>query len=454
MTFRHKSLGFRLLTVFIIIVVIVLTVHTLFAILREGRKVRSELRNQGEMIANMLSYSARVAVFAENKNLLEDLAAGVVAEPAVILVGVYNAELKQLYVVNKAPTGQDVLAETISRPDGAAMSTRETRNMMEFTKPVVIKQFPNVETSLYFDDQGADPTPRVIGYVRIVLGKDALNREILNILAQNAMIALLFIGTSVGFIYLTVKTITRPLLTLTEHVKALGKGGDVDQVPIETLDEIGRLATAFNTMLQERNAARAAFQKILMDIHDGIGGITTNISLLSEVARKVDKPEELKKSLTMISELSRDGMSEIRSLMYSLDKQDLTWNTLIAELRNRGTRTVEPHLISFEMTAQIEEGSREPGTLLCLHLFRIYRETLTNIIKHSRAKKVSVILHVDRDRVMLAVQDDGQGYNEAAAHGKGRGIANMKTRAAEIGGTVTVKTEKGTHVSVEIPVAL
>jgi signal transduction histidine kinase len=453
MPLRQKGLGFRLLSAFIIIIVIVLTVQTLFAILREGRKVRDELANKGALLTNLLSYSARVAVFAENKTLLEDLAAGVVAEQAVMLVGIYNADMKQLYVVNKAAMNQDVIAEAISKP-GATMTTRETGNMMEFTKPVVIKQFPNEEKSLYFDDEPAYPAPRIIGYVRIVLSKDSLNREIRNILALNAFIALLFIGASVGVIYFTVKTITRPLETLTRHVRVLGKGGDVEQVPIETMDEIGRLATAFNTMLDERNAARAAFQKILMDIHDGIGGITTNISLLAEIAQKADKPEELKKSLGMISELSRDGMSEIRSLMYSLDKKDLTWNTLIAELRNRGTRTVEPHRISFEMAAHIEPTGREPGTLLCLHLFRIYRESLTNVIKHSKAKKVIVSLRVVPERLVLEVRDDGMGYDLSVARGKGRGITNMRTRAAEIGGVVTINTTAGTCVSVEIPLSV
>lgn len=454
MIFRNKSLGFRLLSVFIIIIVIVLTVQTIFAVLREGHKVRDELTNKGQLLTNLLSYSARVAVFAENKSLLEDLAAGVVAEQTVILVGIYNAEMKQLYVVNKAAANQNILAEAVNKPDGATLTTRETGNIMEFTKPVVIKQFSDEEKSLYFDDEPPQPAPRIIGYVRIVLSKDSLNKEILNILAQNEVIALLFIGASIGIVYLTVKTITRPLETLTRHVRTLGKGGDVEQVSVETMDEIGRLATAFNTMLDERNAARVAFQKILMDIHDGIGGITTNISLLSEIAQKADKPEELKKSLSMISELSRDGMSEIRSLMYSLDKKDLTWNTLIAELRNRGTRTVEPHMISFEMAAQIEQGGREPGTLLCLHLFRIYRESLTNVIKHSKAKNVFVSLRVVPDRIVLEVRDDGQGYDKATTAGKGRGIANMKTRATEIGGAVTISTGQGTCVSIVIPLSV
>lgn len=451
----HKSLGFRLVSAFVLIIVAVLSAHTLFAVHREQRKVRDELRNKGELLANLLSHGARIGVFAENNNLLKDVAAGIVAEPTVALVGIYNAELKQLYLAKKGTMSDDASGETGEKialmSQEEKITTRETGNMIEFRKPVVLRFYPNGEKTLYFEDNSAEQTARVIGYVRIVLGKESLNREILGILIRNGIVALIFIAASVVVVYLRVRKITSPLQTLTEHVKILGKGGDVAQVPVETGDEVGRLALAFNAMLEERNAARKTFQKILMDIHDGIGGITTNICLLSEIAQKVSTAKELQQALATISELSRDGMGEIRSLMYSFDKKDLTWSTLSAELRNRGTRSVEPHAIAFEMTTEIEEGSTEPGTLLCLHLFRIYREALTNVVKHSKAKKVSASLHVSRKRVLLTVCDDGQGSGTTAFFGKGRGVANMTARAAEIGGTVTITSERGTCVSVQIP---
>lgn len=195
-------------------------------------------------------------------------------------------------------------------------------------------------------------------------------------------------------------------------------------------------------------------EKILMDIHDGIGGITTNISLLAEVAQKAQSPADVRRALSTISSLSREGMGEIRSLMYSLDSKDLSWHTLIAELRNQGISTVAPHDISFEMTLQIEKNTEEPGSLLCMNLFRIYREALTNVIKHSKAKRVDVNFHVGEGRLVLTVRDNGQGWDKIARTVKGRGMSNMKARAAEIGGTVVVIADKGTCVSVEIPLSI
>jgi signal transduction histidine kinase len=234
-------------------------------------------------------------------------------------------------------------------------------------------------------------------------------------------------------------------------VKALGEGGHVEEVHVSSQDEVGRLAGAFNTMLEERKKAEQALEKVLMDIHDGIGGITTNISMLSEVARKATSPDESARALRTIADLARDGMAEVRGLMYSLDREDLNWRTFAAELRTHGIRYLKPHDIEFRMTAEIDEDAPGPTSYLCLNLFRVCREAIMNIIKHARAEKVSIHLHVDKERLSLNVQDDGQGCPPELFDGHGRGISNMKSRAREMNGTCAIRGEAGMCVVVEIP---
>jgi len=204
----------------------------------------------------------------------------------------------------------------------------------------------------------------------------------------------------------------------------------------------------------ERKSAERAMDKVLMDIHDGIGGITTNISLLAEVAKKASRPEDTEKALKTISDLARDGMAEIRSLMYSLDREDLNWHSLCIELRSQGIKLLEPHAIAFNMTTDVKEDIQNPSSHLCLNLFRIYRETLLNVLKHAKATKVAATLRVDKERLVLIMQDDGQGYKQSALTGNGRGIGNMLTRAAALHGTVTITGEVGTRVTIELPLSL
>jgi PAS domain S-box-containing protein len=192
-------------------------------------------------------------------------------------------------------------------------------------------------------------------------------------------------------------------------------------------------------------------EKILMDLHDGIGGITTNISILSELAQKAADIEKIKSTLFTISRLSREGISEIRSFMHSLDSRDLNWRTFAAELRSQGINMVEPHGISFTAETDVEEVPEQPGSLLWVNLFKIYKETLTNVIKHSKADAVAVTLKVARDGLLLAVRDNGV-WKESAA--RGRGLANMEKRAKEIGGKVDCSTGNGTRVSLAVPIPL
>jgi PAS domain S-box-containing protein len=221
--------------------------------------------------------------------------------------------------------------------------------------------------------------------------------------------------------------------------------GNVTSV-IETINNITE-----KRLLEEEKRHQREKESILMDIHDGIGGITTNISLLSELARKAQSPEEVNRALTTISSLSREGLGEIRSLMHSLDSKDLSWHTCVAELRNQGMSIVKAHGISFDMTSQIDDAGGKPGSILYLNLFRIYREALTNIVKHSQATKVVVSFLVGDEKLTLTVQDNGRGWDRSAAMDRGRGLTNMKNRASEIGGTVAVSMDEGTCVCVTVP---
>jgi two-component system sensor histidine kinase UhpB len=194
-------------------------------------------------------------------------------------------------------------------------------------------------------------------------------------------------------------------------------------------------------------------ESLLMDLHDGIGGITTNISILSELGKNATDMSRTKETFSTISHLSREGLDEIRGFMQSLDTRELHWRTLAAELRNQGTTMMEPHGIAFNIQASLDDLEERPDSLLWINLFKIYKEALTNVMKHSKAAAVFVVLRVSSDRIVLTVQDDGVGCEQCKSGG--RGLSNMRKRAVEVGGLLTVSSiEKGTRVSLEIPLPL
>jgi signal transduction histidine kinase len=95
-------------------------------------------------------------------------------------------------------------------------------------------------------------------------------------------------------------------------------------------------------------------------------------------------------------------------------------------------------------------------------LLRTAQEALANVRKHAEADRVALTLSYMRERVMLDVRDDGAGFDAEAADSRpgetngrsgGFGLAGMRERAEQTGGTLTVESApgEGTTIALELP---
>ncbi len=212
--------------------------------------------------------------------------------------------------------------------------------------------------------------------------------------------------------------------------------------------EEDRVAFYEQRIALEKQHAREK-EQLLMDLHDGIGGIVVNISVLAAMGQKANEVESMKKNLASIFQLSNDGIAEIRSFMNSLDPNELQWRSLGAQLNHQGSTMLGPHHISFKFTSSIAEMDLGPGSLFWVNVVKIYREALTNVIKHSKADTVLADLTVDQRGLRLTIQDNGVGWRDRA--GSGRGLTNIRKRAALIGGEVTLSATNGALVELVVP---
>ncbi|MEI6396249.1 MAG: ATP-binding protein, partial [Verrucomicrobiota bacterium] len=93
-----------------------------------------------------------------------------------------------------------------------------------------------------------------------------------------------------------------------------------------------------------------------------------------------------------------------------------------------------------------------PGLFPGMSLFRVFKESVTNAVKHSGARRVAALMEFTPSRFRLTVWDNGRGMG--AAPGSGRGLANMAARIQELGGTMTCRSEQGTQLVFELPLPL
>jgi signal transduction histidine kinase len=193
-------------------------------------------------------------------------------------------------------------------------------------------------------------------------------------------------------------------------------------------------------------------ENIIRDLHDGIGGISTNIGLVAELGQKTGSLLEAKNMFIRIAELSQEAVNEIRILMRSFGTSPKTWQEMGAELRRQGGLLLEPHGVSFDIKMSVNNHQKQPGKFLWLNLFRIYRETLTIVLKYSQATSVKVELNVNRVGLNLLVHDDGVVRLQELY--PSRGMDFIKTRAREIGGNVSITSNNGTMICLALPLPI
>src|SRR4029434_4409806 len=107
-----------------------------------------------------------------------------------------------------------------------------------------------------------------------------------------------------------------------------------------------------------------------------------------------------------------------------------------------------------KVTSLLPEGMLDED--LNTAFFRIFQETLTNVIRHAQAKRVEVVLKQIDNALSMEVRDNGRGITEAEINNTHSiGLLGMRERAALLGGEVTFEGQpgKGTIVRVTIPLS-
>ncbi len=196
--------------------------------------------------------------------------------------------------------------------------------------------------------------------------------------------------------------------------------------------------------LEKHQAIAAERQRIMSDMHDGIGGQL--ISTLSLVEHGKAESHEVAAAL-------RDCIDDLRLAIDSLEPTDDDLLPVLGNLRYRIEGRLKQQGITLDW--KVEDVPRFAGLTPqnVLHILRILQEAFTNIVKHAGASRIQVETGVQsaRDRMFIRVRDNGRGFSHARP--EGRGLTNMLRRARLIGGDLHVlPTDQGTTLELWLPV--
>jgi signal transduction histidine kinase len=202
------------------------------------------------------------------------------------------------------------------------------------------------------------------------------------------------------------------------------------------------------------NAQEAERQRIARDLHDATGQALTALGLgLRGISASVKDGDEAVRGLRQLETLTANSLDELRHLISDLRPPHLDDLGLSAAIRWYAKELQAR--ADLEVQTEIAGEPADVPPPVRLAVFRIAQEALTNVLKHSQARRAWVLLSYRDGQVHLQVRDDGCGF-DMAARAQTRpawGLLGMQERAALLGGRVMVQSQpgSGTQIEVEIP---
>ncbi|HUK94008.1 MAG TPA: GAF domain-containing protein [Gaiellaceae bacterium] len=191
-------------------------------------------------------------------------------------------------------------------------------------------------------------------------------------------------------------------------------------------------------------------RRLARELHDETGQALTSILLGLKSLEETLQTDESRAATATLRELVVATLQDVRRLAVELRPSALDDFGLEAALENLTSSFAEQAGVAVDFGAALG-SERLPGEVETA-LYRIVQESLTNVIKHARARHVSIALTRMEGFVTAVVEDDGQGFDPEAG-GEGFGLVAMGERLALLGGRLRVESRPGagTTIAADVP---
>ncbi len=191
------------------------------------------------------------------------------------------------------------------------------------------------------------------------------------------------------------------------------------------------------------------------ELHDTIGSIlsATKYAFKAMETSIEQLLTENKNQYKKINKMLDDAMDAVRKISHNMAVGIITEKGLEGALKDLYEMFERSGKFKIEMNIH---GIDKPlNHIIETNIYRIMQELLTNILKHSSAKKVAVQLLKTKDEINLVIEDDGKGFNPNDPHlKKGIGLSNIDSRIKKLNGSWNIDSnkERGTTVIIDIPI--
>lgn len=187
-----------------------------------------------------------------------------------------------------------------------------------------------------------------------------------------------------------------------------------------------QLTALAHALLDARHArqlgARQERARIAADLHDDLGARLLSLVHASDAADD------------RVAQLARASLDELRLAVRHLQAEATPAGHLLADWRAEAAQRLDAAGIALDWHAELRHPERALPAPVAAQLTRVLREALTNLIRHSGARRCRVRLTVRTARLTLSVEDDGRGLPAQRAPRSVGGLAHIARRVQALGG--------------------
>ena len=207
------------------------------------------------------------------------------------------------------------------------------------------------------------------------------------------------------------------------------------------------LVTIYSIRITRLRALESLRLRIARDLHDEVGANLGSISLLAQIMEQSPSSADA----AQVRGLAVQTIDTLRDIIWFIDPSHDKLSDLVARLQE--TTRVMLATITFKFEQSGDFRSANLPLSFRRNVPPLFKETLHNVLKHSRATQANITVHRTEKQFQFRVQDNGVGF-KPEARSAGNGLKNLKRRAQEIGGKLEIVSSPGhgTTVTLTAPI--
>jgi signal transduction histidine kinase len=220
-----------------------------------------------------------------------------------------------------------------------------------------------------------------------------------------------------------------------------------DEARQKLLEETRRnetLALQAATLLRRELDIQTLKSRISRDLHDDVGASLSSIHIYSSVAQKLleNQPERVRVLLDQIGDNARNVIENMSDIVWAMKGGEGEQASLSARIRNLGSEMLgavnieATYFFDDSIDEQVQDVQQRRN--ICL----LVKEALNNIVKYSGATQTLIEARRVPGGWQLQIGDNGCGFDPLRPRA-GNGLAHLRSRAGDIGGTCIIETAPG-----------